>query len=327
MRGCAVLAVLAGLLLGLGPALAPRARAQGKPLAWIELRTPHFLIISNGKEKAARRVGLQLEQIRAALERSFPGFRTGTQDDMVVLALKDEPSMLALVSSPQARKLLELQAGVFLNAGDHSCLLLRLDREDDDYHPAFHEYVHALLALNFPHLPLWLEEGLAEFYSGARFDAHGARIGSDGWQTRYLRGRHHLRLETLRAVLPTSAAYRDPERAQLFYAESWALIRFLSFGPGMEQGAKFDQYLARLQQGEDEGLAFAGIFGRLPELQEPFEQFQRSFALPLLRLAGLPACDPKAFALRPLPDQEWLALEDSLQIPEHFSQSLSTPRP
>ena len=317
MRRPVALACLGCLLLAWGA----EARAGAKPVSWVELRTPHFRIITNGKEKQVRRLGLQLEQIRAALEQSFPGLRSGNQDSLVVLALKDEASMLALVSSPQARKVLELQAGVFLGAHERSCMLLRLDREDESYHPAYHEYVHALLALNFPRLPLWLEEGLAEFYAGTRFDAHSARVGSEGWPTSSLPGRHLLSLEALRAVVPAYLLDRDPDRVRIFYTESWALVRFLIFGPGMEQGARFNRYLARLQHGEDESQAFAETFGRLPELQAGLDDVLRSFARPLLVLRDLPVSDQSSFVLRPLPDQEWLALEDSLRIPERMSRS------
>ena len=320
MRRPVALACLGCLLLAWGA----EARAGSKPDSWVELRTPHFRIVSNGKEKQVLRLGLQLEQIRAALEQSFPGFRGGTQDSLVVLALKDEASMLALVSSPQARKVLELQAGVFLGAHDRSCMLLRLDREDDSYHPAFHEYVHSLLALNVPHLPLWLEEGLAEFYAGTRFDARSARVGSEDVQTHPLPDRYLLPLDALRAVGPTSLLYRDPDRARAFYAESLGLVRFLIFGPGMEQGARFNRYLSRLQRGDDENQAFAETFGRLPDLQAGLDDFLHNYARPVLVLKNLPIEDQSSFVLRLLPLQEWSALAGSLHIPERMSRSVTT---
>ncbi len=325
MRRGAVLAVLAGLLLGLGPALAQRARAQGKPAAWIEIRTPHFLVISDGKQKPARRVARQLEQMRAALEQSFPSFQTWPQSSMVVLALKDEASMQALVSPVPGRKLPPLPAGVFLHSQERSCVMLRLDQDDDTFHPAYHEYVHALLALNLPQSPLWLAEGLAEFYANAQFDAHGARVGAPGWQVPYLRDRFLPPLEALRAIGPDSPAYRDPVRSQLFYAHSWALIHFLVFGPGMQQGARLNLYLSRLQQGDSEEQAFEQAFGRLADVQARFDQYLRSPALPTLRLQPLAAWDESSFVQRALPAEEWAELAASLQIPERYSGSASAP--
>lgn len=314
MRPCAAVAVLAGLLL----ALAPAAPARSQPSAWIELRTPHFLIISNGTGKQVRRVGRELEQIRAALERSFPGLRLWPQDGLVVLALKDEASMQALVASPHVDKDSELPAGIFLDAQERTCILLRLDQDDESYHPAFHEYVHALLAFNLPGLPLWLAEGLAELYANAQFDAHGAYVGGQGWQTPYLHDRALLPLVTLRAALPTAPLYRDPVRSQLFYAESWALVHFLVFGPGMGNGARLSQYLARLQAGDEEGQTFEQTFGPLLDLQSRLELFRQTFAPRSLRLKDLPACDENGFALRALPSEEWLALQGSLEIPKRF---------
>lgn len=89
----------------------------------------------------------------------------------------------------------------------------------------------------------------------------------------------------------------------------------------MEQGARLNHYLARLQQGDDETQAFTETFGPLPELQTRFDQFRRILAPPALRLKDLPACDEQSFALRTLPDEEWTALAASFEIPEHFSHS------
>jgi hypothetical protein len=64
---------LAGIsLLLLLPAY--RARADQKPEAWIEVRTPHFIVVSNGNEKDARRIAEQFEQIRNVFQ-TFLGFK------------------------------------------------------------------------------------------------------------------------------------------------------------------------------------------------------------------------------------------------------------
>ncbi|MFQ5695885.1 MAG: hypothetical protein ACE5HB_07845, partial [Terriglobia bacterium] len=41
---------------------------------------------------------------------------------------------------------------------------------------AFHEYVHLLLHLTLDHLPLWLEEGLAQYYERTEIDRERFRF-------------------------------------------------------------------------------------------------------------------------------------------------------
>lgn len=55
---CAALAVLSGIAL---LALPVRAADHDK---WIEVRSPNFIVVSNGSEGEARKVALQFEQIR-----------------------------------------------------------------------------------------------------------------------------------------------------------------------------------------------------------------------------------------------------------------------
>ena len=55
---------------------------------------------------------------------------------------------------------------LFIGSSERNFVLLRLDApEDRRYHAIYHEYVHQVMRLNFPDLPLWLNEGLAEFFA------------------------------------------------------------------------------------------------------------------------------------------------------------------
>lgn len=97
---------------------------------------------------------------------------------------------------------------VYAHLGDHMAEDLR--------HEVVHGYLHAVV----PHIPLWIDEGLAEFYEGPRSD-DGMNLPhlelllrhiNDGWRPNL------ARLEAMH-----SAA----EMEQLDYAESWAWTHFL----------------------------------------------------------------------------------------------------
>ncbi|MBX3432390.1 MAG: hypothetical protein KF847_03635 [Pirellulales bacterium] len=107
---------------------------------------------------------------------------------------------------------------------------------DDLRHEVAHGHLHAAV----PNLPLWLDEGLAEF-----FEVGAARRGLNQPHVDYLLGQldgggwrpRLARLETL-----DSAA----EMSRLDYAESWLWVHFLLESEG-NKSAVLTDYLAELQ--------------------------------------------------------------------------------
>src|SRR5512142_1668191 len=68
-----------------------------KPDVWLEARSPHFLVATNGSDKQARRVAAQFERIRAAFQMVFPNQRVDPSAPILVLAPKNEKSFNTLI--------------------------------------------------------------------------------------------------------------------------------------------------------------------------------------------------------------------------------------
>src|SRR5437660_11483557 len=64
---------------------------------WLQVRTPHFVVVSNGGERQARDVALKFEQIHSAFAHGFPQLRTDSGAETIVLAVRDESDMKALL--------------------------------------------------------------------------------------------------------------------------------------------------------------------------------------------------------------------------------------
>ena len=64
--------------------------------AWIEIKSPNFIVLSNTSDRRARDIAWQLEQIRAALLAGFPWARARLDRPVQVIAAKDEATMKAL---------------------------------------------------------------------------------------------------------------------------------------------------------------------------------------------------------------------------------------
>src|SRR5215469_17604263 len=85
--------------------------------------------------------------------------------------------------------------------GKNSSLWFGLDAiAPDAYHVIYHEYVHMVLQNNFRWLPLWLNEGLAEFYGNTRFEQSKIYVGAPSSNYRYLQDKSLMPIDTLLAV-------------------------------------------------------------------------------------------------------------------------------
>jgi hypothetical protein len=172
-------------------------------------------------------------------------------------------------------------AGYFQHGWEKQFALVRLDEvAPEAYEVVYHEYTHTLLHMNFRWFPVWLDEGLADFYGNTRFEQSQSLVGAPRWRVRLLQATPLIPLETLLAVNHRSPYYHDEDKVGRFYAESWALTHFLIFGPNMGQGKHLNEFYALLQQRMDQKKAFQQVFGDLTQLQKQLDQYVRRFALP-----------------------------------------------
>src|SRR6266446_10321248 len=146
---------------------------------WIEVRSPHFVVSSNAGEKEARRIADQFEQIRTLFHTAFANLRVDPAQPVLILAAKNENTMKMLLPEDWEVKGHVHPAGLYQQGEDKHYVILRVDSEGaNPFHALYHEYTHALLHLNFTGLPLWLDEGLAEFYGNSQLGEKESRIGT-----------------------------------------------------------------------------------------------------------------------------------------------------
>src|SRR6266849_1149516 len=178
---------------------------------WIEVRSPHFVVSSNAGEKEARRVADQFEQIRALFHAAFPNLRVDPAEPVLILAAKNESTMKLLLPEEWEVKGHVHPAGLYQQGEDRHYVVLRLHSEGENpFHALYHEYTHALLHLNFSALPLWLDEGLAEFYGNSRLGEKESRVGTIDQAHLYILGQNKLLpIETLLNVEQASPYYNE----------------------------------------------------------------------------------------------------------------------
>ena len=70
---------------------------------WIEIRSPHFVVVSNAEEKKARRTAGDFERIRAVFLSALEDTRDESET-VVILAVKNEDSLKELLPAYWGRK-------------------------------------------------------------------------------------------------------------------------------------------------------------------------------------------------------------------------------
>ena len=230
---------------------------------WFEVRTPHFVVLTDSSDKQGLRIASQFERMRAVFHLVMPAAADDTGSPVIVLALKNRKALQSVEPAVYlAKGQLDL-AGYFMRAPDKNYILLRLDAAGA--HPfatIYHEYTHFMLRHASEWIPVWLNEGLAEFYQNTDIQNKEVLLGeASGEDILYLRQNKLLPLTTLLKVDQTSPYYHEEQKASVFYAESWALTHFIEISDGQKGTNRLQDYANRLVRKEDSlGRCAGGVW-------------------------------------------------------------------
>ncbi len=237
--------------------------ASAADKSWIEVRSPHFRVLSDGTERDARSVAGRFEQMRMTFAAALPGLRLDVPVPLLILAPKNEDSIRKLL--PERWKQKGVKPGGFFATGlEKSFAVVRLDVSNQ---VVYHEYTHFVLNANFRWLPLWLNEGLAEFFGNTQFEGDKIYLGAPNIRAEYTRGKPLIPLERLIDITAGSSEYRDADKVQMFYSESWGLVHFLV-------GTKrLQQFLTLIEKGGEQRQAFREAIGDFKEIEEQLKRY------------------------------------------------------
>lgn len=286
--------------------------AAERPRQWLEARTPHFRVITNGSETQARRVARQFELVRAVYKTLNSKARVDPGAPVVILAAKNESTMRTLLPAFWEKKGQVHPAGIFAGDNTKHYVALRLDvRWESSYHVVYHEYIHLLMNLNLRWLPVWLDEGLAEFFANADLgEKKEAVVGRpSAQQVSLLRQNKLLPLDVLFSADHNSPYYTEENKATIFYAQSWAVTHYFMVGDRGAHTPQLLNYLALLQDDVPEAEARVKAFGDLEQLKQDLGKYLSLFSPYTLRVPAPGEIDEEAFTVRPMPAAELAAVQ------------------
>ena len=263
--------------------------------------TPRFIVISDaGNEETAQILANNLESVFNMLHGIFD------QD------VAPEPQPLKLVAYLFARKSafdaisseldMPVVAAGFYTAPGFFAFHVEQRTPEDLLSVMLHETVHAYSDAHLRRagllMPIWMEEGLAEYFANSKIEKkqlvpgktmrggfvhthYGGiyRASSQQWSADNVRSAVRAgKAPSLGDILQASYPVFYGEQIQLYYSLSWMLVHFLRHGEPGWADAQFPELMLYLAEGYDADIAMRTAYG-IPdaELQARFQKYVLSF--------------------------------------------------
>jgi tetratricopeptide (TPR) repeat protein len=268
---------------------------------WIEVHSEHFTVVTDGGDTDGRHVLDQFERMRWVFQTMFPNSNVDPVSPIVVIAVKDKKDMQALEPAAYLGKGKLDLAGYFMRTPDKNYIMMRLDVEGEHpYSTVYHEYTH--LELGTEGMPLWLNEGLAEFFQNTEFKNNEVLMGEPSQDNLlYLQQNKLIPLDVLFRVDANSPYYHEEQKGSVFYAESWALTHYLFTLDFNDKVNRIGNYLKLVNQHVDPVTAAQQAFGDLKKLQSTLDSYTNRMSYNELKLSSAAApIDPKTMQVKPI---------------------------
>ena len=261
---------VAGWLIVLLWTLPATVRAQVSLADLQTLESRAYRIHTNLTREEAQEYGQHMDLIYRAYSKRFASLRGSDRDKQNLYLLRTREDYISTMRDFGIDA--SATGGVFFWGGRGTGLATWIEGLSRDQvfdtlqHEGFHQFAHTKLGTE---LPLWVNEGLAEYFGAAIVVDDKVRLGIVDEQ----------RVETVREALRTRQAIDfdqllniSPQQwhqnmnggtrqGRLQYDQSWAIVHFLIHGDGGRYQKAFSSYLTLISQGRDHEQAFRESFG------------------------------------------------------------------
>jgi tetratricopeptide (TPR) repeat protein len=243
--------------------LAVPVRAGDRP--WNRVRGHDITVVGQQSPKTLRGIAIEIEQFRLTLGAAIRAAQVPAMPT-ILYAFEDRKAMEPFVPLYHGKP--AMLAGYCLCGGtaDANLIVASLASYADSSAIIFHEYTHLLIRDAVHTVPVWLNEGIAEYYSTFRLSDAGRRaeIGRPIEQHVQLLRHAMIPLPELLAVDQSSPLYNEGDRRSIFYAESWALTHYL-LTERPNGAAAVNKYVTDVAGGTPADAAFLDAFGETPD--------------------------------------------------------------
>lgn len=281
--------------------LAPQA-AQAK---WLEASSPHFVVYGDDNPNNIRRFSEQLERFHIAMTKLL-------EIDNPVPSPSNRVTVYMVRTDSQVRKLAgetsRFTYGFYIpRAGGSLAIVPEVQaagRGDLDFSmiALLHEYAHHVtLSSGDAAMPVWMMEGVAEFFASAKFYEDGTMdLGLPALH----RGPELFLADSVpmtELLAPDMAKRMKQKTYDSFYGRSWLLYHYLSLDK--TRAGQLNAYLLQVNAGKSSLEAGQAVFGDLRKLDKELDQYMRGKRMMMVKMAPAPL-PPNAVTVRELPPGE-----------------------
>ncbi len=232
---------------------------------WIQVQSKNFYLIGNAGEKDIRKVATKLEQFRETFRLLFKSANFDSAIPINVLVFKSNSAYKPFKPKRGDGKIDDFIAGYFMPGKDVNYITLSTEGEDaDTYGTIFHEYVHFMLEINYgkSDIPPWFNEGLAEYYQTFSIEKdQEVKLGlPQNGHLELLQENKLIPLDTLFKISNYALHQNGNHSRSIFYAQSWALLHYLTQSSNGAKTAGLGKFLAQLKQDVTPEKAFQDSF-------------------------------------------------------------------
>jgi tetratricopeptide (TPR) repeat protein len=246
-----------------------------RPEVWVEIRTPDFIVMTDGGEKTARKVLDEFEQARRVFQATMPNARLGTGIPIRILAARDSLSFPKLMPEFPPDRRRTQPNGQFIAGPEKIHIAIRTNVSGKvPYEEIYQDYARQILKVSYRNLPPWLQVGFEDVYGSMMFTEKGAQLGRpDPEDMSVLFESPLLPLDLVLHVDHTSPYYTAGDKNTVFFAESKALVHFLLSDPQMSSQKVLDRYFDLVEHGGDAVKSARQAFGDLGQLQSRLDAY------------------------------------------------------
>jgi hypothetical protein len=224
---------------------------------WTTLTIDELTIFSNANDVTTRNVASGLVRLRDALS-MVTRLKVRSPLPTTVYIFSDQRGFVPYCNAAIGRS--DRLSGLFLSHSDGNHVLIDGSARGVD-RVVYHELTHYFLRNTVPgEVPLWFNEGLAEFYSTFKQHNDTVEVGLPVEEhIQWLRTQSLIPLKDLLAVNRESKEYHEGNLQGVFYAESWALVHYLMIG-SPERREQLGTYVGLIAAGQTIDDAFRNAF-------------------------------------------------------------------
>lgn len=260
IRGDRVIGLLLIFLLSAAPFAAGQMVQPVYPDSLRRYETPYYTMMTDLDEEQAKEAAIRMTRMAEEYFNRTREFSGRINNKLPFFLFSDEGDYLRAGGTPGS-------AGVFMGSNFHGFRLMAVARRGANaqtwhvvQHEGFHQFAHAVIGGD---LPIWVNEGLAEYFGESIFTGDGFVTGViPPWRLKRLKeGLGGVSYLPVGAMMLITHDQWNRVLSHHYYDQAWSMVHFLAHAEDGKYQAAFVKFMRGVSNGMNWRAAWMGSFG------------------------------------------------------------------